>query len=437
MVDIRTRHFLDETGRGLRLRFTLDNDLIELERVELPFGTSITIPIESDQVANAFVANGSYDEPPFFGWYLYEEPHVSYRIRTGDDWVNRSSPVSVVTPLISRDSVWTEVAHCDFDGIFWTYSSHAKWLHYSNRYLACNGLFVCGVGNRNNLPALEASHKDGPIDIEHPSLLVEDKNGLLPLKIQRDGLAEQVYPFQQDLVHSIVAELCRELYISLSFSLDPSSFAQVLKRVRSCLHKYGRLSGAIVGLSRRGWLPLEPALLRKAEPACLLIDPIQKDRKGLISWLDQSFINEDILLVPQMLNSQGLGVVQAWIRAILLGEEWSVKSPYLFNKNSPRGVLFFLKGEVDEFILRPVGGLPRYLRDGLDVVAKKGGWVVYRFGSIENDFISIEDFLACAFKSDARAFCFYFPAALDGSEDLDTPFSKAWLSLVPSGFRES
>jgi hypothetical protein len=222
----------------------------------------------------------------------------------------------------------------------------------------------------------------------------------------------------------------------LSSPLTPKNFAEVLEKTWLCLHKYGRPSGAVLGLSKRGWLPLEPALLCSYAPPCVLIDPIQRDRKGLIRELDQSVLAGDILLVPQVLNSSGLGVIQAWVRALLLGEEWSVRSPYLFNTQLPRGMLFFLSVEVDDFLRRPIGGLPKYLRENFELKDQGSGWRIYQIGSIVVDATVVENFWAYAVKSDARAFCLYFPASCDNGKDLSTPFSKAWLSLAPSGFRE-
>lgn len=432
-IELVSRHFLDKTGQGLAFKMTLDDGLIEVRRVQAEIGTTITIPISSSSVAESLKAKGNYENIPFYSWFIYDTPTLRYRMLAAEEWESRVPVVTIQEPFISQNSDWTEIECDGFERVLWSYSSKIVWENYSHHYVACNGIIVCEAAYRST-PVVRVSGKGGIVDSGHPAILIDDRDGLLPLNIQRSGLAQDEYPFQRNLVDSIADELCRELYISLGLPAIPTNVPKILKRVYKCLRKYGNVSGTTVGLGANGWLPLEPAMLRRFMPKCALIEAVQKGRVGLIPNWNMDDL-DGLLLIPHVLDSTGFGAIQSWVRAMLLGSQWNYRSPFEFKDLNIAGGILFISSQVQSFLARPSGGLPKYLWDGLKEVVSEGDWIVYQVGEIVDGYVDVRSTIERARACDAVAFFFHFTRDESANvKGLATPLSSGWLSLCPDGY---
>ncbi len=439
-MTVTTRNFLDQTGSGFTFDVGLDNGLIEVSRVATEIGTSITIDIKSDSVKGALLKSRNRDQG-FADWYVYDHPKVSYRVHKDRKWIEVKPRITVKRPLIAKASTWTEVVAEGFDGVYWSSVDPQNSMRSDgDRYLACNGIFVSVKehGNNNTLPNLSICSKEGPIKIAHPYLLVDDKDGRLPLNVQRSGVAELQYPFHDALEESIAEEYCRNLYLALSMPARSENFTALLRTLRLHLGSFGNVRTPFIGLSTEGWLPLEPAVLRKALPRTALLEfGSNSSYDGLIPRLD---LNKwpGLVCIPSLSDGSGASYVIGFVRSLLQGSAWTVSNPFSIFLPGMTYLRLFVSRSSKEAMSKKTG-LPQYLWRMLVKVLDDDEWTVYEYGKKEIAAIADNDLLESARISGAKAFAFvYFddPRTIDLPEDAPstTKFSKAWFEICPTGY---
>ncbi|GAA0889203.1 HD domain-containing protein [Rhodanobacter soli] len=448
VITLSTRHFLDETGRGLKFEIRLDNGLIQISRVAMEIGTSISVKITDERVSEELL-KGSSREVGFADWYVYDRPIVRYRIHSEGEWKDRNPKVTIKGPLVDRESSWTSVSTKGFDGVFWSYESKISGYYSNYSYLCCNGLFVCNVEYHSSLPDINISGASSGFRVAHPSLLIDDKDGRLPLTIQRSGLAEDRYPFQDELVQSVADEYCRDIYLALSIDAVPSNIPLAIKRVGDCLKKYGAKARAqLIGLAKSGWIPLDDFLLQDRLPKEVMLElGSGDDSDWLISGIN--FLKHpDLLIAPFLVESSGLGVTLGFVRSIMEGSCWGYENPFKSYGERVFGMRFFIRSDANKFLLKKGSGLPQFLWRQLNSVYEDDSWCVYDVGSPPTSSSGFGELLGLAANSSVKVFCFcYFGdeiLSVDDGEKLvlaekqatNSPFGQAWLDICSSGYFE-
>ena len=439
-VIVTTRHFLDASGLGYRFELMLDNGLVEISRVECEVGTNITIPINSNETIESLV-RGKNEELEFADWFVYPFPKINYRLRDDAKWLDVEPKTIVQVPLVAENSDWTQVDAERFEGVYWSYShKRSKLSGYTpGHYLACNGIFVAdSTGYRSGLPPLSIAGKDGWIQIRHPTLLVDDKNGRLPLTVQRTGIADGRYPFQDALEASIAEELSRRLFLALSIPAQSANCAAALKRVNSVAHEFGSIQRGGVGLSALGWTPLDPGVLLTTLPSVALIEfGSQTGYDGLINRLDIDRWPE-LMRVPVVSEGGGGGYIVRFVRSMIQGSQWGRENPFDAYLKAIVGLRVFVSENAYKALNKKTG-LPQYLWRTLRLVESHHGWRVYESGSPPASVESAENLIELAHSTESQVFCVaYFDAQRLSAEEVKKPvpskFSEAWLTISPSGF---
>lgn len=436
-ITIVTRHFLDDSGVGLKLDIALDNGIVQISRVPAAIGTSISVRISDDAIA-ASLLNPPVEETGFSDWYVYSRPVVKYRVHKDGEWKERVRRLVLQEPVVDKERQWVEVQSDDFEGIYWSYEHSRPSSTYSTkRYLSCNGIFVTSVPYGTAVPEIIISSENGPFSVEHPTLLVNDKNGRLPLNVQRSGMVDREYPFQSQLTESIADVYARDVYLALSVDPNPVNFPAVVRDLRSRLRKYGTHGRhQLVGLSRKGWVPLERRILGRGVPRAVVMEVVNVTNfDGVLLRLP---IDEkvDELRVPFIVDGQSMGVMIAFIRSVMEGEAWGYESPIRPYQALISGMRLFIREDIVEGAQKR-GGLPLFLWRQLTVVHCGGGWSVYEVGNPLPHRGPFDDFIAIADSARSRiiAYCYLDDGELVASDEAaHSSFSRAWLSITGTGY---
>ncbi|WP_127168310.1 ATP-binding protein [Xanthomonas sp. BRIP62415] len=426
VIAVTTRHFQDTTGFGYKFTVSLDDDLIEVKRLVADIGTSISVQLSGKSVDE--LGSDAESEVEFYQWYAYASPQVRCRIHESGGWRELTSKYVVAEPLVSQSSVWTPVDVPDFESIFWSYDLPLR----RSSSLYCNGLYVCSDNYSRNLPKISLSSGGVEFKVGHPDLLVNDKSGRLPLNVQRDGIVEKTYPFQDLLESSIAESYAREMIGALRIKSSPENIGRAIKAARKVAGKFRTHRASLIGLGPQGWFVLESAIISSIDTPTFVLELFDSSTfDGYIGKVDPSFLTGRSV-IPLVVDSSGAGASVGFIRTILDGQGWwGFQSPLASER--VMGMRVFISDAVD-VALKKKGGLPQYLFRKLDEVFRGEGWVVYEMGKPAHEAVSFEDVIREAKNSSSRAFAYAYMdiGGVVAAETVKSKFSKEWLAQVGS-----
>ncbi|MGC2742794.1 MAG: ATP-binding protein [Candidatus Angelobacter sp.] len=202
-ISVSTRHISDP--KGIAFSATLDTEMIELELIERPVGTTITIELTENITARLIseigrVIYGALSKREYgFGTlpnevYLLQSPSLSIVIEgrsypLWDRW-----PSCGVAPLPSG---WHRICAGGYKDIQWSFHGFGE--------IACNGIAV--KHNANSMPDgwLHELHE---LNLRAPRLSVFDPDGLFPLTLTRTQLSSRQLPFEKELMIDICRDIC-------------------------------------------------------------------------------------------------------------------------------------------------------------------------------------------------------------------------------------
>jgi hypothetical protein len=189
-LEVTTRHALSEPGGGITFKARLDDESISLSRVACPIGTRIRVNVPerlrkhvSRIVPDNAVKTIRFDAP--VGHYFLRRPSLARHFSNRPD----AAPQGwLPQPEDEVSTDWRCFSNNAFEKIFWTYNR-------AYPHLACNGIII------PQQPQSKLWRY-----IETPNLSVFDKDGQLPVNLQRTGLQAKL-PFQEDLLRSISEDI--------------------------------------------------------------------------------------------------------------------------------------------------------------------------------------------------------------------------------------
>jgi len=190
-IEVTTRHAMAHEGVSFSAK--LDDESISVTRIACPVGTQIRIKIPEpfrERIAR-ITSSGPRDKIHFqhpAGHYFLKRPSLKRHFSNPrDSFLSPEYWLPQAEDDLSTD--WRCFRNKDFEKIFWTYSE---------RYptLSCNGIVVTLYGSPNELWNF----------VRTPNICVFDKDGRLPVNLQRTGLQGEL-PFVDDLLQSIAEDL--------------------------------------------------------------------------------------------------------------------------------------------------------------------------------------------------------------------------------------
>ena len=207
-VEVTTRHVSSEANEGITFHATIDTEDIELERCERPVGTTIRVRIK-DAVWNTLTPRSSYDKLNSWDWFCLREPSV---VRVHKDR-KLEQEFTVPGPNSELEPEWRRIFHKDYRDIHWSY--------WANPSLCCNGIQVKSeqydtgrkLGQVRNEPYTYDVNRPN-IHLKVPSVSVFDPDGHLPLVLQRNALATDQYPFENELLNDVIRDWIASMLVS-------------------------------------------------------------------------------------------------------------------------------------------------------------------------------------------------------------------------------
>lgn len=423
-MTVITRSYSDETGLGFKFSVSPDDDLIQISRVECEVGTSIEVAI-----VDAEVMDGLLDSSPDFSdWFLYESPQLIYRENSAGEWVERE-PRFVVSA--DQADAWVAFHAPDFEALRW---SPARVSRYGRRpgRLACNGIFVTEYTWNGDLPEIRISPDAGAYRVHHPDLLVDDRDGRLPLNVQRDGLVDAEYPFQQFLEESIATAYATRIIETIKYDADPANLRACALDLVAVRRDFSDSLSCPVAITGGGWIPLETEVFRRVGLKKFFLDYCESASfRGVISSLESDKLS-GWTLVPLNLGSAGLGAVVGRFRDLIDKQKRTGHDvPYAVGEI--KGIRVFIRKEALSVAKRK-GGVPNFLMRTLVEYGEFNGWFVLDFGDCsmaegECDWDARSHELTANAPETSRIFAFVWYDSL--SENESSPIADAWEAAVP------
>ena len=208
-IAVSTRHVDQDTG--IAFSASVESDLLELRRLQRPVGTTIRIQIsphlagqlEKEPRPDSYSPTRWYhrSEDLNWDWYCLANPHVQ-RYANGNLLTQRYTVPSPGSRRLAPP--WHRIVHPNFADILWTFAEAPE--------LTCNGI-------RAEEPFREHSHYwSDRFGLNMPNVTVFDRDGKLPLNLQRTGLTTGGYPFDYQLSRDVISD-----FLGFTLSRYPKS----------------------------------------------------------------------------------------------------------------------------------------------------------------------------------------------------------------------
>jgi hypothetical protein len=239
-ISVETRHYQQE--RGIMFQAGLSTQYIEMKYCDRTIGTKIKINLRKgvvEKLAGQGYSARSWD------WYVLDYPKVCRRIIPQPGTLQQQTHLPGRSATLPRDM--HRISHSEYDDIHWTYQHVPQ--------LSVNGLIV------GKSPEPEARFIDLPGDFEcigspsvtRPSLSIFDPKGNIPVNVQRTGVINNEFSFDEMLLCDINSDIIAFLLtrkISPVFSIS---------KYHALLHPGWKLrdNRPQILLSNNGVLPLD------------------------------------------------------------------------------------------------------------------------------------------------------------------------------------
>jgi molecular chaperone HtpG len=208
-IEVATRHAIVPEHEGIRFSATIEDEVIELRReARNHVGTTIRVKL-SPQAAKAlsnyrnrasgsdWTNVGSLRQRHPWDWYVLEDPKVERYIQ--GELLEQQYHLPGPDPR-KLPSDWRPVDVAGYQGVQWTYSKAPD--------LVCNGIRVESYRQEAQRKAQQNKLLGASFAfVNRPSVSVFDRDGRLPLNLQRTEIETGALPFAADLAKDVLADL--------------------------------------------------------------------------------------------------------------------------------------------------------------------------------------------------------------------------------------
>jgi signal transduction histidine kinase len=418
-VTVVTRH-VDEP-EGLKFRATVESDTIQIDRVQCSVGTTIRVRLSKkarkmlvDEIPRGWESSNSWD------WFCLSDPKVERRLGKRVLEQRFSLPNAGDT----LEYPWRRIAHSDFEDVLWTYS-HAP-------TLVCNGITV--QREAGHFAGTLWNSKDSIYMLKAPSVSVFDRDGALPLNLQRDQTNED-FPFKQELQIAVAKDVIA--WLSVHGPREPLGIPV------TSMHYLGEFHPAITysdhWRSRAG-------LLFCTEEGFGFSDPWNLSHLGdrTILYLPASRAEVDRALVIRrgyaaffQHTYNGEMGIRTWVRFLTTGPGASkytdMHSPLASLAVKGRRIL--LREQEADILLQP-RKLPLSVRLAIEEEWRRSGWVLWRMGECDCENVDFATFAStppgdAPLWNSLEVFAEWYPEAPKPVSPA-SPLSMVWSSVLGS-----
>jgi len=203
-LKVKTKNYKENIIYSFKTR--IDSEYIEINKDILDeFDTGTTISIEMSNSKVKELTKLKYrSEINWYEWYVYDFPKIKFYYN-GEKIENRSKVDSSIFNVFTIDN---------FEKIEWHYSDGFLKNNWIDVEFVCNGILVTKSTNKTDFDISST----GNIITKIPNLLIHDKEGIFPLKLDRNDIDCDVLPFEEKLLTEVSKE-----YIAQILSLQANS----------------------------------------------------------------------------------------------------------------------------------------------------------------------------------------------------------------------
>lgn len=197
-INVKSKSLSD--GETYSFQANINSQFINLSKQDgrEDYGVEISIEIDNDKRDNLLYAHSC----EWTQWYIYDEPKIYYIIDNEQLDVQNN---------IAKNNFF-EFSTSDFDKISWNYISFGRYWYKSDNLIACNGIVIKEGYEPGNF-----DHKLSALIRKKPSILVTDKEGIFPVKLDRNDIDCEEFPFEKELF----VEVCKHFIAQLlSIEID-------------------------------------------------------------------------------------------------------------------------------------------------------------------------------------------------------------------------
>ena len=173
---ITTKNINDDKGWEFTIK--LDQDNIEIKRVEkTECGTVVSINL-SDETINKLLKKSEYDVK-WYNWYVDSTPDIEYKIDGEEKTRNIFDPIK---------NGWYKLEQNEYDNYYWayckldTFRNDIAFSVFSDNITFCNGIVI-----PHAISNFENNHK---IIFNMPDIYIQDNKGILPVDLSRSLITE-------------------------------------------------------------------------------------------------------------------------------------------------------------------------------------------------------------------------------------------------------
>ncbi|RWP40050.1 MAG: hypothetical protein EOR04_20270 [Mesorhizobium sp.] len=260
-IEVETRHISLNEENGLHFVASVDSDHINVTRLSLPVGTRIRIKLgaESKKSLARRLYKGRKNvlsklkEPMGYYFSRYPKLHRVY----GEYEIEPEPGEMVPSEGDGFEHGWRKFSDENFT-VFW------KPYETAPRRFLCNGILVKSNHERSLIQVSSSFYLDTP------HLSVYDRDGLLPINLQRSEIKVEEAPFFERLRSERVDDFI--IYTLVNAPTDGSLewFGRFYGGARPTLFDYSG-SGALWFLSRTGFLPKDSTVVAKFSPKKIIL----------------------------------------------------------------------------------------------------------------------------------------------------------------------
>jgi molecular chaperone HtpG len=202
-LEVESRHVTSAQDCGVRFKCSIDDESIELQRATIPkIGTTIRIALSENTFKRLQETTTEWD------WFYMRQPLVERRIATLDRTEMLEHEHYIPAPDAELTFDWHRIVHKDFADIQWCYGNRYRYGRLK-KGLFCNGI---RVGNEDSAPDIKRESK-WPFSLTQPTLSILDREGKLPLNLQRAELTREL-PFENELLEDVLRDLVAFLLVN-------------------------------------------------------------------------------------------------------------------------------------------------------------------------------------------------------------------------------
>jgi len=165
---------------------------------EKDFGTTISIIIANENRDKLINHKSEWNDKSikWSNWYLFNDPTIIFLVDK-----------KILTPTnVIKDVTFYEFETTEFEKISWSYAIKGE-RKYNINLIACNGIIITENYNSHTFSYPEHNSKETPYHLkkpilinDKPSILIVDKEGVFPVKLDRNDIDCDEFPFEKELM---------------------------------------------------------------------------------------------------------------------------------------------------------------------------------------------------------------------------------------------